>query len=110
MNESGNSVKKFLDYYKISPENLLIVHDDIDLPLGEIRVQKNRSDAGHKGVQSVIYALGTQDFTRVRLGVGRSETQEIEDWVLEDFGKEEQESKQKAISDAKDAIDQWLRS
>lgn len=69
MNNSGAAVRALADFYKISPKNVILVHDDKDIPLGEYRSQANRSSAGHKGVESVIERLGTQDFHRFRLGI-----------------------------------------
>lgn len=71
MNESGMTVASFLQYYKCSPSQLMVVHDDVDLPLGTIRLQKGRGSAGHKGVESVIEAVGTKEFLRLRCGIGR---------------------------------------
>lgn len=110
MNESGEFVKKSLNYYKSSPEELLLIHDDLDLPLGEVRLQKNRSSAGHKGVQSVIDTLGTQDFFRLRIGIGRPTDGDAEKWVLEDFNREEMKEKEKAIEKALELVSQWLRN
>ena len=69
MNNSGKSVKMLTKSYKLKPNNLIIVHDDIDLPIGKIRISKNRGSAGHKGVESIIKELGTKNFTRVRIGI-----------------------------------------
>ncbi len=71
MNESGRAVGAAIKYYKVSPENLLLVHDDADLPLGETRIALGRGDAGHRGVQSVIATLGTDAFPRFRIGIRR---------------------------------------
>ena len=69
MNNSGIAVKSIANYYKIPNEEILVVHDEIDLPLGEIKVQKGRGAAGHNGVQSVIDHLKTKNFIRIRLGI-----------------------------------------
>ncbi|MFA6254998.1 MAG: aminoacyl-tRNA hydrolase [Patescibacteria group bacterium] len=69
MNNSGQAVKAIGRFYKIKPENLWVIHDDIDLPLGKIRISQNASAAGHKGVQSIIDEVGTQEFIRFRLGI-----------------------------------------
>jgi len=69
MNKSGESVKALANFYKMKPEDIWVIHDDIDLPLGKIRISQNASAAGHKGVQSVIDELGTQGFIRFRLGI-----------------------------------------
>ena len=92
MNNSGQEVKKITDYYKIKPEDIIVIHDDIDLPLGEIKIQQNRSSAGHKGVQSIIDSLGTKDFTRMRIGIRPEELiQETEKFVIQKFTQEEQD-------------------
>jgi len=90
MNLSGNAVAPLMRTKKIAADHLVIVHDDLDLPFGEIRVSKNASAAGHNGVQSAIDALGTKNFIRVRLGIGRpTNDQPIEDYVLTRFNIEE---------------------
>lgn len=91
MNESGKAVKSVADYYKISVENIIVIHDDLDILLGKYKIARDRSSAGHKGVQSVIDALGTKDFARIRIGIG-TENKKIptETFVLENFTTEEQ--------------------
>ncbi len=69
MNNSGQAVKLLIDFYKLTPADILVLHDDLDLTLGEIRLSQNASAGGHKGVASIIKTLGTQDFTRIRLGI-----------------------------------------
>ncbi len=73
MNKSGSSVRALADYYKISPEEILVIHDDADFDLGKVKIDKNRSSAGHKGVQSIIDHLSTKDFWRLRFGIGRKD-------------------------------------
>jgi len=91
MNNSGKAVKSLT--LNLKPETLIVVHDDIDLPLGEIKISKNRGSAGHKGVQSIIDALKTKDFNRVRIGIcpktGKSKN--VEKFVLQNFTKQEEE-------------------
>jgi PTH1 family peptidyl-tRNA hydrolase len=90
MNESGRAVKKIVSYLKIPLDNIIVVHDDLDLPLGTIRVSQGASAGGHNGVQSVIDALGTKDFARVRMGIGRpTNDQPAENYVLARFTPEE---------------------
>ncbi len=90
MNNSGQAVKKKVN--NLSPENLIVVHDDIDLPLGTVRVSKNKSSAGHKGVQSIIEQLGTQQFTRIRIGIQppNGKPQNTDKFVLKKFDKQEE--------------------
>jgi PTH1 family peptidyl-tRNA hydrolase len=72
MNESGGFVKKMLKKYKIKPEELLVIHDDSDIELGKYKVSFGRGSAGHRGVESIINILGTKDFWRVRIGIGKA--------------------------------------
>ncbi|OGY46802.1 MAG: aminoacyl-tRNA hydrolase [Candidatus Buchananbacteria bacterium RIFCSPHIGHO2_02_FULL_38_8] len=89
MNNSGESVKALVKFYKIEPKDIWIIHDDIDLPLGKIRVSQNSSAAGHKGVQSIIDQLGTQEFIRFRIGIQPESRGQLptEDYVLQKIDK-----------------------
>ena len=92
MNNSGIAVRELLDFYKLKPENLIVIHDDKDIPLGETRVQTDRGPAGHNGVKSIIEHLGTQNFTRIRVGVAPASQNQIKDtanFVLGKFTAEE---------------------
>ena len=93
MNNSGQSVKAISSYYKIPPADILVIHDDIDLVLGDMRLQKNRGAAGHKGVQSIIDHLKTKDFSRLRIGILPQDKESIntEKYVLENFTDAEEE-------------------
>ena len=107
MNNSGQAVKPLIENFKLEIENLLIIHDDIDLPLGEIRIQKGRGSAGHKGVQSIIEMLGAKDFTRIRIGIRpKNEKRKLdtEKFVLEKFTDEEEEIIEKTIKKAVEII------
>jgi PTH1 family peptidyl-tRNA hydrolase len=95
MNASGQSLQEFMKYKKLallSSADMLVIHDDLDFPLGEIHEQQNRSAGGHNGVQSMIDALGTQDFSRIRIGIGNNREANIpaEDYVLQHFSPAEQ--------------------
>lgn len=90
MNESGIFVQKQVHFYKIDPTDLYIIHDDLDLPVGEYRVQFDRGPAGHHGVESIIQHLGTQAFWRIRIGIGHpTDNTSVEDYVLRTFTPEE---------------------
>ncbi len=92
MNESGQAVGSLVRFYKIPLENLLVVHDDVDLPLGTLRIRPGGSSAGQKGVESIIDRLGTQDFPRLRFGVGRPPGQMLAAaYVLQEFARGELE-------------------
>lgn len=91
MNNSGLAVKKIKTKYKISPEDIIIINDDLDLPFGKIKIARNQGAAGHKGVLSVIDALKTKDFFRLRIGIENEKEKIIgpEKFVLQKFSKEE---------------------
>lgn len=99
MNNSGECVSKLVNFYNISLEDVIVIHDDVDIPLGEVKYQKGRGSAGHKGVESIFTSLGTPDFWRFRVGIGRP-LQEvlIEDWVLMPFTAEELQKLEEVIS------------
>ncbi|MDO8753052.1 MAG: aminoacyl-tRNA hydrolase [Anaerolineales bacterium] len=90
MNLSGQSVQGLLHFYKIPFENLLVAHDDLDLPFGTLRVRPGGGPGGQRGMASTIEKLGTQDFPRLRLGIGRPPGRmDAKDYVLQDFSKED---------------------
>jgi PTH1 family peptidyl-tRNA hydrolase len=86
MNNSGSSVLKMSKFYKIEPKNIIIIHDDLDLEFGVIKKHFGRGSAGHNGVEDILQQLGTKDFWRVRIGIGRpTNSKPTVDYVLEDF-------------------------
>ncbi len=91
MNNSGQAVHLLVNYYKIKPENIIIVYDEIDLPLGAIRIRKRGSSAGHRGIESIIKNLGTDKFWRVRIGISNNNRGKMpaEHFVLKKFSREE---------------------
>ncbi len=87
MNRSGESVALIAHFYKITPADIIVVHDDKDIPLGDIKVQQDRGHAGHNGVRSIIEVIGTQAFTRIRLGIADpKKMHDVADFVLKKFG------------------------
>lgn len=91
MNQSGQSIKKFIKNYKLKIKNLLVIHDDIDLPLGKIKISKSRGSAGHKGIESIIKELSTKNFVRIRIGIQlkTGKPRKSEDFVLGNFNLKE---------------------
>ena len=91
MNLSGESVQPLLNFYKVSQENLIVVHDDIDQPFGSIKIQKNRGHGGHNGIRDISEKLGNADYLRLKIGVGRPVNPEhaVADYVLGKFSSEE---------------------
>lgn len=97
MNRSGLAIKSCAEFYKVEIENILIVHDDIDLPIGKIRVVRRGRGGGHKGVLSIIHHLCTAEFARVKIGIGRPPgTEPVEKYVLSPFSRDIRESMKNA--------------
>lgn len=109
MNLSGQAVSALVRFYKISLTNLIVAHDDVDLPLGVTRMRPGGGSAGQKGVQSIIERVGSQDFPRLRMGVGRPPGQmDAAAFVLQTFHKSEQEMLSEFLKRAADALDCFL--
>ena len=111
MNNSGQAVRALASYYKVPPERILIIYDDIALPTGTIRIREKGSAAGHNGVKSVVQHMGTENIPRIRVGVDRPNDPRHGqiDWVLGRFSKEEQPIIEDAIRRAADAVEYILR-
>lgn len=107
MNESGLSVRRVTDFYKLTPAELLILHDELDLPFGELRLKPGGGDAGHRGVRSLISSLSTAEFGRLRLGIGRPPADsglEPSDYVLEAFAPTERSDLAEVIERGRGAV------
>ncbi len=105
MNASGMAVEPAAHFYKVPPERVLVIFDDISLPVGRIRVRKDGSAGGHNGLKSIIHELGSENFPRVKVGVGAKPhpDYDLADWVLSVVGKDEQPAYQAAIRYAAEA-------
>lgn len=110
MNASGEAVGPLLRFFKLDPADLLVIHDDMDLQMGRIRLRHKGSSGGHNGIKSLIRQLGTEDFARIKVGVGHPErTQEaVVNYVLGRFSKDEQKIMEDAFERASDAATAWL--
>jgi PTH1 family peptidyl-tRNA hydrolase len=108
MNLSGQSVSRLVDRFNIAPGDLIVIHDDLDLPLGRIRIRQGGSSGGHKGIESIIGELGSQGFIRIRIGIGRpaenASESEIIDFVLSNFTPEEEIVIKLALARVSDTI------
>ncbi len=108
MNASGEAVAPFVRYYEIAPERLLVVHDDLDLPLGRMRLRRGGGAGGQKGARSIIEQLGTDAFDRLRLGVGRPPAGwDAAGWVLAKFAPEERALAERVAEAAAAAVRLW---
>ena len=109
MNLSGRSVKQALDFYKMSPTDLLLVCDDFNLPLGTLRLRPGGSDGGQKGLADTVRQLGTDQFARLRLGIGPVPTEwDPADFVLGKFGSQDRKTVDEQIKRACDAVRLWV--
>lgn len=110
MNLSGSAVRGLVRSYRPEQSSLLVVFDDLDLPLGKLRMRKSGGAGGHKGMESIIESLGTPEITRLRIGVGRPETKSsVVGYVLSRFDPEEQEILQQVVDQAVQGILVWLK-
>lgn len=108
MNNSGESVIQFMKYFKIDIQDLLIVYDDLDMPVGKLRLRVSGSAGGHNGVKSIIAHVGGQNFNRIRVGIDRHPRIPVIDYVLGRFTKEEQPLIETGIQNAVEAIKMYL--
>jgi PTH1 family peptidyl-tRNA hydrolase len=109
MNRSGIAVRQIVDAEDLSPEEILVITDDFNLPLGRLRLRLSGSDGGHNGLASIIYHLGTEDFPRLRLGIGPvPEGVPAEEFVLERFKQSEVVSAEKMVERAVKAVSSLL--
>lgn len=109
MNDSGQAVGPLARFYKIPPEHLLVVFDDLDLPLGVVRFRPEGSSGGHRGLQSIIQQLGTSAFPRLKVGIGRPPGRmDPADYVLQDFAQEEEPLLWEALKTARQMAEAWL--
>ena len=109
MNASGRSVANLLKFYKIQPFGLYVVHDDVDLPLGKIKITIDRGSAGHKGVESIIREVGSKNFVRIRVGVGKDVRIATDRFVLMPFSFFERGRLSQAVKKATEALEMILK-
>ncbi|MFC1873312.1 aminoacyl-tRNA hydrolase [Chloroflexota bacterium] len=116
MNASGESVSRLVNKFKVKPADLFVIHDDMDLPLGKVRIRDGSSSGGHKGINSIIKCLGRRDFIRIRIGIGRPSSKEkdtsqedVIDYVLSDFTPEEKQAITQVIPRVSEAVICLLR-
>lgn len=110
MNKSGGPIFKIMDYYGLAAEQLLVIHDDLDLKLGQLRFKQKGSSGGHNGIKSIINAIGTKEFKRLKIGIGRPpEYLTVPDYVLTKFSAEEKEIVESVTAEAVSAVELMLK-
>ena len=112
MNNSGEAVSEAARFYKIPPENILVISDDINLPVGKLRIKKSGSDGGQKGLRSIINHLSNENFPRIKIGVGEKPHPDYEliDWVLAKFTKEDEKIMAEAFAKVYGCVDMFLKN
>ncbi len=104
MNLSGESVRELVDYYKVSAQDIIVIYDDISLDVGQLRIRKKGSAGGHNGIKSIISHLGTDEFPRIKIGVGeKPKDWDLADYVLSRFKEDEEKVIREALKDSSDA-------
>jgi len=103
MNRSGLAVSEIMNYYKVPVENLIVIYDDIDIPVGTLRIRPNGSAGTHNGMRSIINSIKNENFPRVRIGIGRNPDMDLADYVLQRFSKDDREKVEDIIKSAGDA-------
>lgn len=106
MNNSGTAVRDIAKFYKIPPEKIIVIFDDISLPCGKLRIRRKGTDGGHNGIKSIIYHLNSDLFPRIKIGIGAKPNPEYDlaDWVLSKFGKDDMEQLKAAITKATEVL------
>lgn len=112
MNLSGESIREFSCFYKVPPENVIVICDDISISTGKIRIRRKGSSGGHNGLKSIIYQLNSEDFIRIRIGVGSPENADynLADYVLGRFSKEEIPVLEESIKKSADAVFEIIKN
>jgi len=108
MNNSGESVRQVMDFFKIKVEDLLVIYDDLDMPVGKLRLRETGSAGGHNGVKSIIAHVGTQKFKRIRVGIDKNRLIPVVDYVLGKFMRDERPLIEEGIENATKAIELYL--
>lgn len=108
MNESGRSVSQVANFFKVDPENILIIQDDMDMPIGKIRIRANGKSGGHNGIKSIIRDLGTEKFNRLKIGIRHSKNATVVSWVLTPFNDEQQKLMDDAFDTSVKIIDDFI--
>ena len=108
MNDSGRAVGPLVDYYDIDLDDLVIVNDDLDMPVGKVRLKTHGASGGHNGLKSIISALGTKNFNRVKVGIDHPQHGTVVSHVLGKFSKEERPKFDQAVEQAEHALEDWI--
>ena len=108
MNESGRSIAQVANFFKIAPSDVLVIQDDMDMPIGKIRIRSNGKSGGHNGIKSIIRDLGTEKFNRLKIGIRHPEKTSVVSWVLTPFNAEQQKLMDDAFETSTEIINDFI--
>ncbi len=108
MNDSGRAVGDLMRYYQVSPAEIAVIQDDLDMPLGKLRLRTHGASGGHNGIKSIIKAVGNEEFNRVKIGIQHPQRSKVVDWVLTPFSKDDQPVIELAMDHAVAALNEWI--
>lgn len=111
MNLSGNAVQKVKSFYKVDSKDIIVIFDDIDIPFETIKYKTTGSGGTHNGMKNIVQCLGTKDFSRIKIGLGglKHDNQDLKDFVLQNFNKEQLEKLQNVFEKAEERLDEFLK-
>lgn len=111
MNLSGNAVQKIMHFYKMLPQDILVISDDIDMDFGKVRMRSKGNHGGQNGIRDIIQKIATTEFARIKIGIGRDDRYAVSDWVLSDFQKDELSILEEQIFvQLSERVTQWIQS
>lgn len=108
MNLSGEAIRPIMDWYKLTIDDILVIYDDLDLPIGKVRFKERGGSGGHNGIKSIIANLGTESFRRIKIGIDRPKDRTVVDYVLTDFSSAEREVIENSIKLISIAVKDWI--
>lgn len=108
MNDSGRAVRMIKGYFQIQDDEIMVIQDDLDMPIGKIRLRSKGSAGGHNGIKSIISAVGTKDFKRIKIGIQHPQRQTVVNWVLTPFTKDDAPVAMNGIDNAAAAVEDWV--
>ena len=108
MNLSGDAVVRYVNFYKINVSDVLVIQDDLDMPLGRIKLMANRGDGGHNGIKDIVLKLSSREFMRVKIGIGKSNLVDTKDYVLGKFKKEDSDLINDVFCNLRDIVKDYI--
>ena len=109
MNDSGKSIAQVANFSKIAPADILVMHDDMDMPIGKIRIRANGKSGGHNGIKSIMACLGTYNFNRLKIGIRHPQKESVVSWVLSPFNDEQQKLMDAAFDVSENIINDFIK-